>query len=157
MRFNWKKLNRQQVGAYSEYYVKMELTMYEFQVYTPEVDDRGIDFIARYNKMPFLTIQVKSVRLKSNNDSSYVFMEKDKFQLSEDLYLALVILEEEKEPELYLICSTEWENPNNLLVDRNYEGKKSKPEWGVNISNKNKSILEQYDFAVMVENIKNEK
>lgn len=47
----WSKLNKQQVGAFTEYIVKMELTMYGFQVYGTEVDDRGIDFIAA-NTMP---------------------------------------------------------------------------------------------------------
>ncbi|MES9831140.1 MAG: hypothetical protein ABW139_02765 [Candidatus Thiodiazotropha sp. DIVDIV] len=36
MRFDWKKLNRQQLGAFGEYFVKMELTMYGFQVYGAE-------------------------------------------------------------------------------------------------------------------------
>ena len=57
MRYNWKKLNRQQVGTFSEYFVKMELTMYGFQVYTTEIDDRGIDFVTRHRKGPFLSIQ----------------------------------------------------------------------------------------------------
>ena len=56
MRFDWKKLNRQQVGAFSEYFVKMELTMYGFQVYGSEVDDRGIDFVARYEKGPYFYV-----------------------------------------------------------------------------------------------------
>ena len=69
MRYNWKALNRQQVGTFSEYFVKMELTMLGFQVYSTEVDDRGIDFVVRYEKGPFLSIQVKSIREKG-----YVFM-----------------------------------------------------------------------------------
>jgi len=77
MRYNWKKLNKQQVGTFSEYFVKMEMTMYGFQVYSSEVDDRGIDFVARYGNGPFLSVQVKSVREKG-----YVFMQKDKFGLS---------------------------------------------------------------------------
>ncbi len=60
-RYQWSRLNKQQVGAYTEYFVKMELTMYGFQVYKTEVDDRGIDFVARYEQGPFLEIQVKSV------------------------------------------------------------------------------------------------
>jgi len=50
----WSILNKQQVGAYAEYFVKMELTMYGFQVYGTEVDDRGIDFVARHDLGPFL-------------------------------------------------------------------------------------------------------
>ena len=51
-RYNWSRLSKQQVGAYTEYFVKMELTMFGFQVYSAEVDDRGIDFIARHGTGP---------------------------------------------------------------------------------------------------------
>ncbi|MDP2769507.1 MAG: hypothetical protein Q8O81_06700 [Giesbergeria sp.] len=61
-RYQWSALNNQQVGAYTEYFVKMELTMYGFQVYSTEVDDRGIDFVARHAKRAFMQVQVKSVR-----------------------------------------------------------------------------------------------
>jgi hypothetical protein len=73
-RYKWSGLTKQQVGAYVEYFVKMELTMFGFQVYGTEVDDRGVDFIAQFGDGPFLKIQVKSVR-----DSGYVFLEKSKF------------------------------------------------------------------------------
>ena len=62
LRYNWSCLNKQQIGTYAEYFVKMELTMYGFQVYTTEVDDRGIDFVARYERGPFYQVQVKSIR-----------------------------------------------------------------------------------------------
>lgn len=150
MRYIWNKLNRQQVGAYSEYFVKMELTMYGFQVYTTEVDDRGIDFVARYNNGSYFSIQVKSIR-----EAGYVFMQKDKFTPSKDLYLALVILNEGKEPNLYLIPSTAWQEPNDLLKDNNYEGKQSKPEWGLNLSGKNMSLLKNYSFSQVAEAIIN--
>jgi hypothetical protein len=148
MRYNWGKLNRQQVGAFCEYFVKMELTMYGFQVYATEVDDRGIDFVARYENGPYLSVQVKSVR-----KSGYVFMQKEKFQLAEDLYLALAILNEGMEPNLYLIPSVIWREPNSVFVDRNYEGLKSKPEWGINISIKNIPLLSKYSFDCKAEEI----
>ena len=150
IRYSWKKLNRQQVGAFSEYFVKMELTMLGFQVYSTEVDDRGIDFVTRYEQGPFVAIQVKSVREKG-----YVFMQKEKFQLSSNLYLALAILKEGVEPLLYLIPSLAWKRPNALLVDRDYIGKKSKPEWGVNISYKNMELLNEYLFAKTVTQLQN--
>ena len=84
-RHQWKNLSKQQVGAYAEYFVKMELTMHGFQVYSPEVDDRGIDFVARRNTEPFIEIQVKSLR-----SMGYVFMQKSKFPLRQGTYLALL-------------------------------------------------------------------
>jgi hypothetical protein len=39
-RYCWSRLNKQQVGAYTEYFVKMELTMFGFQVYSTEATKR---------------------------------------------------------------------------------------------------------------------
>ena len=150
-RYNWKILNRQQVGTFTEYFVKMELTMFGFQVFTTEVDDRGIDFIARFEKGPFLEIQVKSVR-----DSKYVFMRKDKFPLADNLYLALRVLKQGKPPILYLIPSTAWgdiQAGDNTFVDREYVGKASRPEWGINLSAKNLPRLEEFRFEKIVQNL----
>jgi len=47
---------------YAEYFVKMEMTMYCFQVDGTEVDDHGIDFVARHEEGPFPEAQEKSTR-----------------------------------------------------------------------------------------------
>ncbi len=145
-RYRWSRLNKQQVGAYVEYFVKMELTMFGFQVYSTEVDDRGVDFVARSDRGPFLEIQVKSVR-----GQGYVFLQKSKFGLADHLYLALGILEEGKLPALYLIPSRVWDVPNATFVSRDYGGElKSKPEWGLNISPRQIGALEPFSFNEMV-------
>ena len=142
-RHSWNSLNKQQVGAYAEYFVKMELTMHGFQVYSTEVDDRGIDFVVRRESGPFMEIQVKSLR-----SLGYVFMQKTKFPIREETYLALCLFTEGQEPKLFLIPSLVWKMPNAVFVDRNYdgEGMKSKPEWGVNVSQKNMEELSRYNF-----------
>src|SRR5580658_8058701 len=114
-RYRWSALTNQQVGAFVEYFVKMELTMFGFQVYATEVDDRGVDFIAQFGDGPFLKIQVKSVR-----STGYVFMEKSKFSLHEHRFLAFGLLVDEQPPNLFLIPSLEWSTPTALLRDRNY-------------------------------------
>lgn len=148
MRYQWKNLNKLQVGAFSEYFVKMEMTMYGFQVYTTEVDDRGIDFVMRYEDSPFYQIQVKSVR-----KNGYVFVQKEKFTLSEETFLALAILNEGESPELFLIPSTTWRKPTGTFVDRDYEDKASKPEWGINISNKNMEELRTFRFEKVIKKL----
>jgi hypothetical protein len=55
-RYQWSRLNKQQVGAFAVYFVKMELTLYGFQVYTTAVDDREIDFVTRHGDGPFIQI-----------------------------------------------------------------------------------------------------
>jgi hypothetical protein len=46
-RYDWKNLNPRQIGKYAEYFVKMELAIHGFDIYTSEVDDKGIDFVER--------------------------------------------------------------------------------------------------------------
>ena len=40
--FAWSSLSHLQLGRYAEYFVKLELTLYGFQVFTSEVDDRAL-------------------------------------------------------------------------------------------------------------------
>ncbi|MFM8332216.1 MAG: hypothetical protein ACKN9T_11050 [Candidatus Methylumidiphilus sp.] len=144
-RYQWTRLNKQQVGAYAEYFVKMELTMYGFQVYETEVDDRGIDFVTRFEDGPFLEIQVKSLR-----SLGYIFAHKEKFALRDNLFMAVALFSEGTPPDLYLIPACAWQLQNQLFVSRDYEGLKSKPEWGLNISQKNMDTMEKYRFDKIV-------
>ena len=115
--------------------------MHGFQVYGTEVDDRGIDFVARHENGPFLEVQVKSART-----TNYVFMGKHHFKPSKELFLAFGLLKDDNEPVLYLIPSLVWNDPNGTFVSRDYDGLKSKPEWGLNLSTKNISALEEFAF-----------
>ena len=62
------------------------------------------------------------------------------------LLVAVCLFEDGELPNLYLIPTVEWHRPNALLVGHDYEGLKSKPEWGLNLSHKNLDLLEQYKF-----------
>ena len=147
----WSKLNTQQIGAYCEYFVKMELTMHGYEVYTTEVDDRGVDFVARRGQSAFIEVQVKSLR-----DDGYVFMQKTKLAPKPGPYVALGLLFENEEPKLYLIPATVWLQPNNVFVDRNYDAPelKSKPEGGINVSRKNMPLIEHYSFEGVVNRLR---
>lgn len=141
---DWSKLSALQMGRYAEYFAKMEFASYGLEVYTSEVDDRGIDFIVRDKKNRFCEIQVKSLR-----GTGYVFMPKSKFDINnKNLYLTLLIFKPGSLPDIFLIPAAAWEVPNEVFVDRKYDkpGQTSAPEWGVNISNRNYSILEIFKF-----------
>ncbi|MDN4066650.1 hypothetical protein QYF50_01985 [Paenibacillus vini] len=62
--------------------------------------------------------------------------------------MALLIFKEGKMPDFFLIPSEAWKVPNDIFVDRDYDkpGQTSKPEYGINISNKNYDILEIFNF-----------
>ncbi len=149
---DWSKLNHLQLGRYAEYYAKMEFASYGFEIYTSEVDDHGIDFIAKYKDGQFFELQVKAVR-----QTNYIFMKKDKWDICDlNTYLILMIFSDGKLPNVYLIPATAWKTPNSLLCDNNYDGLKSVPEYGVNLSKKNMPLLDAYKIETAIESIKKE-
>jgi hypothetical protein len=119
----------------------MEFTLQGFDVYTAEVDDHGIDFVVRTQVNRYYDVQVKSVFR-----GKYIFFQKHKFHPRKNLLAAVVRFQNGEPPSLYLIPSKAWLRPNALLNDRNYEGKKSKPEWGITLSKKNTPLLQKYEF-----------
>ncbi len=148
-KYKWANLTKFQIGRYAEYFTKMELTLYGFDVYTSEVDDHGIDFVAKKNGQ-YYDVQVKSIR---SGATTYVYMTKNHFVLRPNLWLALIIFTESELPSLYLIPSMNWANPDSLLVSRDYIEKASKPEWGINLSKKNMSLLEPYRIENMADTL----
>lgn len=143
---NWSKLSSLQLGRYAEYYAKMEFASYGLEVYTSEVDDHGIDFIAKTKSGRFLEIQVKSVR-----HNNYVFLQKEKWNIEDaNIYLAILLFEDGTLPDACLIPAKAWKTPNALLCDKDYEGLKSKPEYGLNLSKKNMHLLQEYKLEDVV-------
>ena len=148
---DWAALSRkgrQKFGTYGEYYAKMEFASYGLDVYTSEVDDHGVDFVVKGDR-GFYEIQVKSIQLSTG----YVFMPKEHFDAGDSgLYLCLLLFEQNRLPDLYLIPATAWQTANALFRDHNYDkpGQKSKPEYGLNLSRKNLPLLEPYAFEKMV-------
>jgi hypothetical protein len=145
-RYDWKRLTKLQVGKYAEYFVKMEFTLYGFDVYQAEVDDKGIDFVIRKGHDCYHDIQVKSAR-----GFQYIFFPKEYFEPRKNLYAAVVIFNPDEPPKTFLVPATVWLNPNALFVSRDYgPPKKSKPEWGINLSAKNYPLLQDYEFKKVV-------
>jgi hypothetical protein len=146
-KYDWSRLTHLQVGRFAEYFVKMEFTLYGFDVYQAEVDDKGIDFVIRKGRDRYFDIQVKSIR-----GLNYVFFPKRCFAVRENLLAAVVIFLPVQKPEIFLIPSLAWQHPNALFVSRDYElpSQKSEPEWGLNLSQRNYELLAEYDFERQV-------
>ena len=155
---NWDNLNALQIGKYAEYYAKMEFASYGFEVYTCEVDDHGVDFIVKHQKHPFYEVQVKSLR--ENKTGNYMFIQKSKMDI-EDAHriVCFIHFKNEQMPHVYLIPATVWQKPNGLFVERDYDKpyQKSKPEWGLQFSQKNRSLLEPYKIEHSIHKLKAEK
>ena len=136
----WSRLNRLQLGRYAEYYAKMEFASYGYDVYTSEVDDHGVDFVAKSPK----DNQYYEVQVKSSRNNTYVFIPKSKMELAADRLVCLLLFADNTIPSVYVIPAAAWESVNALLTSKDYEGLKSSTEWGINISGKNMPLLLQY-------------
>ncbi len=156
-RYDWSRLSSLQVGRYSEYFVKMEFTLFGFDVYSSEVDDQGIDFVVRRDPERYYDIQVKSVRQKKvGKGYTYVFLPKHTFDRGRtNLFAALVLLPELQPPVLHLVPANAWQQPDALFVDRPYgePGQTSKPEWGLNLSARNLPLLQPHEFQHAVQRL----
>lgn len=133
----WLQLSNKQLGQYAEYYAKMEFTSYGYDVYTSEVDDHGVDFMA----INLQNDKTYKVQVKSLLRGSYTFIKKDKIKLDESHLVCLLHFVEGELPEVYVIPATAWENEN--AVFKNHDEYK-KPEWGLNYSKKNMHLLDKY-------------
>jgi hypothetical protein len=146
-KYDWDRLNALQLGRYAEYLAKMEFTLFGFEVYSAEVDNKGIDFVIRRGSDNYCDVQVKSCRRLN-----YVFFPKGKFEPSRNNLLAVIVLfESDTPPRLYLIPSIRWLQKDALFVSRDYEGKKSKPEWGLNLSKRNLHFLDEFAFERQIQ------
>jgi hypothetical protein len=141
---NLDKLTTSQVGKYGEYVAKMELTLMGHDVFTSEIDDKGIDFLLRVdgeNKPNYFDAQVKTIRKET---LPYVFMKKSKFPIRKNNLLILVMLSEADGVEVFLIRSTEWNKTNDLFVSRDYLNTPTPPEWGLRLARRRIHKLDKF-------------
>lgn len=139
MRYRWSKLNRIQKGSFGEHFAKMEFSMFGLLVFTAEVDDRGIDFVARNAHGAHFDVQVKTI-----TGQNYTYITESKF--STKLWVCLVVLEEGKPPCMYLFSGNDWsENTEGLLSRQEYPNAKE-PEYGITVTKRRSAVLERFRF-----------
>lgn len=139
---SWKNLTHLQLGKCGEHLASIEFIKSGLDVFTSEVDDKGIDLVVRKNENTYYDIQVKAIR-----GFNYVFMRKEVFKPRKNLYLALLIFNDEI-PTKLLIPSTDISSrKHSCFSSRDYIGKKSQPEYGISLSKKNiTDVIELYSF-----------
>lgn len=131
-------------------YFEKAFSSYGIKTYDSEFSSRSNDFEAK-TKIGILKFKVRSLC-----KGSYTYVQAKQFNISdESLYITFALFVDGKQPFLYLIPATAWKNnaDSKLFVYRPYEGKKSAPEYGIYISDKNMSELETYRFEKMIETI----
>lgn len=152
-RYQWSRLTGLQVGRYAEYYTQLRFSEAGYDVYSSEVDERGIDVLVRIAPGRCLEIQTKSLRVTK---TKYVFFGKRALgenpqeiqaRLCGGFCISLVLFSDGCEPDLFLIPGKVWLAPDNLFNSRDYVGLKSHPEFGISITKHNRERLEAYRFT----------
>lgn len=87
-----------------------------------------------------------NIYVRSLLRSSYSFILKKDLHLAKDQYVALTVFGTDGNADFYLIPSLTWQSPNTLFPSRDYPGKKSMPEYGISLSQKNQALLDCYQF-----------
>jgi len=70
-----------------------------------------------------------------------------------DLLAAVVFFQERRPPYVVLIPSLAWSSPRGPLKSRDYVGKKSKPEWGFQVSKSHLAQLSEFEFDKAIESL----
>lgn len=158
IRFDYSKLkNTQYVGEFGEQLVRLNFIANSIDTFIPIIDDSAIDFIAKVTKDHYFDVQVKTVRLTK---SRYFYETKRKWgeEIRWNLLIAFVILQQNEDPLLLLIPGEKWNEEslkNTIFSNRDYSGKKSNPEWGLQIERKNLEYLRtNYELNKILDELK---
>ena len=150
-RYQWSALNHMQIGRYAEHLATMRFIEAGLEVYTSEVDDRGVDQLVRYAPGRCLEVQVKAVR---NRNLTFVkkkhlgMTEKDvNTRLRCGYCMAFFLFEDGREPDFFLIPGYAWLEPNALLADNPVGDRTYGPYFQLSPTKKAQPILDGYRFS----------
>lgn len=144
--------NHLQLGRVGELLIKAKFIKNGLDVFSTEVDDKGIDFVVKNKHGEYFDVQVKA------SNQTYVFMRKEVFKPRTNLYVALLVIDKKDNNFFVLIPSLDFEKKPlpNYLSDKEYEGLRSKPEYGISPTDRNlNDIVEKYSFSKIIHQIIN--
>ena len=113
--------------------------MYGLLVFSAEVDDRGIDFVARRNDGVHFDVQVKTITKRN-----YTYISQSKF--SEKLVVCLVVLSELSSPEMFLFLGSDWSKDKSGLLSHKKFPSQKEAEYGINITMERLPLLQEFLF-----------
>ena len=139
----WSSVSKREAGAVGVTTAKDAFRRAGCTIFEPEETRTPTRFALARGKGPMYDIRVRTCRPPGGN---YTFLTKAEMDLSESVIVVLVLLHDGESPDLYLIPSLAWHEPSSLLVDRDYEGLASAPEWGVSLSGKSMELASGFAF-----------
>lgn len=118
---NWEKImgNSLLLGKCGELLVQCILEEWGYKVYTPLVDDHGIDMIAIDTKgeKREIKIQVKTVK-----EGHYCFIRESNFLSDENFYVFYIRVSQNGVPSVYIYPAELWPEKNKKVITRSENG-----------------------------------
>jgi hypothetical protein len=140
----WSRLSKRMTSAIGLAAATGAFRKAGFTVFEADETRTPTRFAVARGKGTIYDVRVRTCRPPGGN---YTFLTKSELELRESVVVVLVLLHEGESPDLYLIPSLAWQEPSSLLVDRDYEGLASAPEWGISLSGKSLPLLAEFNFA----------
>jgi len=135
------QLSKGQVGRLGEYWAKVQLTLCGLDVYTSEVDDKGIDFVVCTAQGIYVAVQVKSIR-----KPGWVYFRKEHFVPGPQLWTMVNLFFKGQDPTTLLIPSVTWLQPTAPFAVKEFT---AGIEYGINVSKKALPTLAEFNIAVV--------
>ncbi|MEP6755802.1 MAG: hypothetical protein ABJA67_09900 [Chthonomonadales bacterium] len=151
----WNQYTKPELAKVAQDIIGDKLSDCGFEVKRENIKDHGFHMNAQSENGSFLRFQVRSCRFPAGMRSNYIFTPKSKFTIDNSSYMSVVLFVDEVLPDLYLIPSRTWEQPNKLFKDYDYgkPGQKSAPEWGIYITRKNLQLLSEFKFENILDKL----
>ncbi len=143
-RMAWSRLSKGEVTEVGVALVRERLVAEGLRVTDDEITGRTRLLATRPGARTY-RVRVATCRPPGGN---YAYFTKASFEIADDQLAALVLLEEGRSASAFLIPSAAWRTPSPLLCDRDYVGKASAPEWGIQLTGKSQPYLEKFSFGV---------
>jgi hypothetical protein len=128
-----------------------ELIAYGKRTVTSKLEAFGCDVTqAAHPRDGKLNVRTPSGRcielfVSTQHVGGYAFWTKRRLQPAPHRF-AVVVLFDTEEAQLYLIPSTEWDDASAPLTDRDYEGRASEPEYGIDLGDSSLASLRRYSW-----------
>lgn len=145
MKSNLYSMNATDLGKYAKVFFSDKLKTLGFDLIDYNLD--GADICAK-RKDKYYKFKVKSIR-KPN--TRYIKIKKKDVDIKdESLFIAAILFYSDDTSKVFLIPVIDLTKDNDLFRNRDYLKMKSTPEWGLNITEKNMNILNQYEIGKML-------
>lgn len=139
-----------ELRKYAQNIVKIELMKARVEFFQNESGNKSIEFILKNSLGKYHEIYLQPINLEKVRSVKIPKIELGK--LSENLWIALVLLMKDMNPVVYLIPSKTFENPdNNIFIGNNQIDRfKHWSNWEIKVFSKAIFELSKYEFKEMV-------